>query len=251
MKKIIGSCTLYRGDCFKVLAGLDIRADAVISDPPFGITDCGWDIALPFAQFWETVEPLAKPSANYVLFGCGKFAIDLVTSKYKWFRYDLIWQKNNKCGFLNANLQPMRIHEAILVFGQPGFCKKATYNPQKTPGGKPRKFDCERKVSGVYGACPIVTANLDGNQHPCSILPFSHDRGDNQKSDFHPTQKPLALMEFLVRSYTNEGDLVIDPFMGSGTTGVACAKLGRRFIGIEQETEYFHAAVKRIHEVEQ
>src|SRR5215469_4414688 len=132
----IGNSTLYCGDCFEILPHLLIKADAVISDPPFGITACDWDIALPFDHFWEVVECKTKPTANFVFFGCGKFTVDLVNSKRKWYRYDLVWQKSKKVGFLNANLMPMRNHESILVFVRPGFFKASTYNPQKTSGGR-------------------------------------------------------------------------------------------------------------------
>ena len=237
----IGSCSLYCGDCFDILPKLEIEADEVISDPPFGITDCDWDVLLPLARFWETVERITKPTANFVLFGCGKFTVALINSKYRWYRYDLVWQKSKKCGFLNANLQPMRNHESILVFTRPGCFKAATYNPQKTPGGRIGIKRTKRR-GGVYSVEGGVHY-ADGTQHPCSVLPFKSDWGK------HPTQKPLALLEWLVKSYTNEGDIVIDPFMGSGTTGVACAKHGRRFIGIEKDKAYFDTATKRIKEV--
>jgi site-specific DNA-methyltransferase (adenine-specific) len=105
-KRTIGNCVLYHGDCFDILPKLDCRADAVISDPPFGITACDWDILIPLARFWDMVDRKTKPTANFVLFGCGRFSVDLINSKYRWYRYDLIWHKNNKVGFLNANLMP-------------------------------------------------------------------------------------------------------------------------------------------------
>jgi site-specific DNA-methyltransferase (adenine-specific) len=194
---------------------------------------------------WELVDYKTKPTANFVMFGCGCFAIDLVNSKYRWYRYDLVWQKNNKVGFLNANKMPMRNHEQVLVFGRPGFQESATYNPVKTPGGRPFVKKTRVRQGGVYPASSY-TSESDGSRHPCTVLAFDHDRYKDEQRGFHPTQKPLALMEWLVKSYTNEGDLVIDPFMGSGTTGVACAKLNRRFLGIEQKTEYFETAVERI-----
>jgi len=247
-EKTIGNCLLYHGDCFDILPKLDVQADAVISDPPFGITDCDWDILLPFARFWDMIACRSKPTANFVLFGCGKFTVDLINAKYLWYRYDLVWAKNNKVGFLLANKMPMRNHESVLLFGRPGYQESATYNPQKTPGG--RVFTDKKRVrsGGVYPAS-TYTSESDGTFHPCTVLSFDHDRQNNQKAlNLHPTQKPLALMEWLVKSYTNEEDTVIDPFMGSGTTGVACAMHNRRFIGIEQNEEYFETAVKRIYE---
>ena len=240
----IGNATLYCGDCFDILPKLAVEADAVISDPPFGITACDWDVAPPLGLFWDLVDRKTKQTANFVLFGCGVFMIDMINSKYRWFRYDLIWAKNNKVGFMNANKMPMRNHESIMVFGRPGFQEAATYNPQKTPGGRSGIKKVKTKA-GVYPATEHIHES-DGTLHPCSVLPFKSDK-DNVKK-LPPTLKPLALMEHLVKSYTNEGDTVIDPFMGSGTTGVACAKHGRRFIGIEKNEKYFDIACKRIHE---
>jgi site-specific DNA-methyltransferase (adenine-specific) len=239
----IGNCTLYCGDCFEILPHLKIKADAVISDPPFGITACDWDVALPLDHFWEVVECKTKPMANFVLFGCGRFSADLVSSKRKWYRYDLIWHKNNKVGFLNANKMPLRNHESIMVFGQPGFRDAATYNPQKSPGGR-AGIKTNNLRGGIYTCKGRYTSVSDGTLHPCSILPFDSDKSKHPNQ--HPTQKPLALMEFLVKSYSDEGDTVIDPFMGSGTTGVAALQNNRQFIGIEKERQYFDIACQRI-----
>jgi len=242
-KVTIGGATLYCGDCLDVLPKLKVKADAIITDPPFGITNCDWDKVPSLDHFWKVIDRKTKQTANFVLFGCGKFSVDLVNSKYCWFRYDLIWAKNNKVGFLNANLMPMRNHEHILVFGRPGFQKAATYNPQKTPGGKASIKIVNRK-SGVYKTKGNHTSISDGTLHPCSVLLFNSDK--NKNHGLHPTLKPLALMEFLVKSYTNAGDIVIDPFAGSGTTGVAAIQMGRTFIGIEKKKQYFDIACQRI-----
>ena len=235
--------TLYLGDCFEILPNLKINADALISDPPFGITACNWDVALPLDHFWEIVACKTKPTANCVLFGCGRFTVDLVNSNRKWYRYDLIWLKNNKVGFLNANKMPLRNHESIMVFGQPGFRDVATYNPQKSPGGR-AGIKVNNLRSGIYTCEGRYRSVSDGTLHPCSVLPFDSDKSKHPGQ--HPTQKPLALMEFLVKSYSDEGDIVIDPFMGSGTTGVAALQNNRRFIGIEKERQYFDVACQRI-----
>jgi site-specific DNA-methyltransferase (adenine-specific) len=240
---IIGNSTLYCGDCFEILPGLLIKADAVISDPPFGNTSCDWDVALPLDRFWEVMECKAKPTANFVLFGCGKFSVDLVNSKRKWYRYDLIWYKNNKVGFLNANKMPLRNHESIMVFGQPGFRDAATYNPQKSLGRR-AGITTNNLRGGIYTCKGRYTSVSDGTRHPCSVLPFDNDK--SKHPGLHLTLKPLALMEFLVKSYSNEGDTVIDPFMGSGTTGIAALQNNRRFIGIEKERHYFDIACQRI-----
>jgi site-specific DNA-methyltransferase (adenine-specific) len=235
----IGNATLYCGDSFRILPKLDLQADAIISDPPFGITNCKWDKPIPLDKFWAMVEGLTKQSANFVLFGCSKFTVDLINSNRKWYRYDLTWQKTKKCGFLNSRLMPMRNHEQILVFGRPGFKAKTTYNAQKIAGGKPYVKTTNHK-SNVYQGKGEYTHISDGTLHPGSVLYFKSETGG------HSTMKPIPLMEFLVRSYTNENDVVIDPFCGSGSTGIACIKHNRRFIGIERDKKFFDIAVDRI-----
>jgi site-specific DNA-methyltransferase (adenine-specific) len=235
----IGNATLYNGDCFDILPKLDVEFDALITDPPYGISDCGWDYSIPLDTFWDMVERKTKPTANFVLFACGKFTVALVNSNPEWYRYDMIWVKNKKCGFLNANLQPLRNHESILVFVRPGFFKKKTYNPQKTPGGRTGVRKTKRR-GGVYRSIDGCEKYYDGTMHPCSVLHFKNETGQ------HPTQKPVPLMEHLVKSCSNEGDIVVDPFMGSGSTGVAAINSGRRFIGIEREQHFFDIAVQRL-----
>jgi len=236
----IGDATLYHGDCFRVLPRLDIKTDAVISDMPFGITNIDWDQAPPLDALWNMLERRTKQSGNFVLFSAGKFTVDLISSRRNFYRYDLVWAKSRKCGFLNANLQPMRAHESILVFVRPGFFRVATYNPQKEPGGKTRITTRNHKSSVYDNKGEHTHVNTDGLIHPCSVLPFSSETGH------HPTQKPLALMEWLVKTYTNEGDTVLDMFCGSGTTGVACINTNRKFVGIERDERYFDIAVERI-----
>ena len=240
MKKVeIGNATLYCGDSFDILPMLDVVADAVISDPPFGITNCKWDKPIPLNTFWNMIEPRTKQSANYVLFGCGGFTTDLIISKRKWHRYDMIWVKSKKCGFLNANLMPMRNHESILVFGRPGYRKASTYRPQKTLGGRER-ITIRNHKSTVYKNKGEFTHVSDGLQHPSSVLYFQSEFGQ------HSTQKPIPLMEHLIKSYSNEGETVLDCFMGSGSTGVAAINTGRRFIGIERDEDIFNTAIERI-----
>jgi len=238
-KVTIGDCTLYCGDAFDILPKLDVKVDAVISDPPYGSTDCDWDVKIPLDSFWTMVEERVKPSASYVLFGCGKFSANLINSMYRWYRYDLIWVKSKKCGFLNANLQPMRNHESIHVFIRPGFFRKAIYNPQKTPGGK-AGIKRRNHKSSVYRDTGEYTHVSDGTRHPSSVLYFKSESGQ------HPTQKPVDLMEWLVRTYSHEGNIVLDPFAGSGSTGIACVNTDRAFVGIEQDPDFFHIACNRI-----
>ena len=219
-KAEFGNSVLYHGDAFEVLPTLDDGLiDSVVSDPPYGVTDFDWDKVPPFERMWQLFEAKSKDNANFVLFGCGGFTIDLINSKRPWYRYDLCWCKNNKTGFLNSRLMPLRNHETVMLFGKPGHQKTATFNPP------------------------------NGAVHPCSVLPFDHERGNNQQSQHaHPTQKPLQLMGYLLMLYSNPGDLVLDPFAGSGTTLEAAMKLGRQFIGIERERQYYEIACKRLEE---
>lgn len=215
------SGVLYCGDAFEILPTLeDGTIDSVISDPPYGVTNHSWDQAPPFDKMWLLLEKKSKQNANFVLFGCGGFTIDLINSKRHWYRYNLTWIKNNKTGFLNSRLMPMRNTEDVLIFGKPGFQKIATFNPPQ------------------------------GTTHPCSALAFDHDRGNGQQGlNLHETQKPLNLMGYLLMLYSNPGDLVLDPFAGSGTTLEAALRLGRRFVGIERERRYYEVACKRLEEV--
>jgi site-specific DNA-methyltransferase (adenine-specific) len=235
----MGNATLYLGDCFSILPKLDVHADARISDMPYGVTACRWDKPVPLDTFWSMVDGLTIPTANFVLFGCGRFSHKLYNSNPDWFRYELIWQKTKKVGFFNANLQPMRNHESILIFGRPGFQKASIYNAQKTASGKVYSKIISRR-SNIYRDNGEYVHVSDGFQHPCSVLSFASERGQ------HPTQKPILLMEHLVKSYSNEGDVILDPFIGSGSTGVAAINSGRKFIGIEQNEMYFDIACERI-----
>jgi len=263
MEKIeIGNATLYHGDCFNVLESLeDGSIDNVISDPPYATesfgkcTACEWDKPVPLNEFWKLIQRKTKPSANIVLFGNMKLAYDLIDTNKEGFRYDLVWAKNNRVGFFNANLQPLRSHENVLLFcNKPGNMLASTYNPQKTYGG--RLFverTATRKEGGVYPPRKAYTSRCaDGMTHPHSILSFDHDRGCNlPEKCLHPTMKPLQLLRWLILSYSNPGDVILDPFMGSCTTGEAAVRLGRRFIGIERERQYFDISCRRLEAIQQ
>ena len=147
---------------------------------------------------------------------------------------------------MNASKMPMRSHEQVLVFGRPGHRATSTYNPVKSPGGRVGMRSISRNPSDVYGFASDHVSVSDGNIHPSSVLAFDSDRGNNQQGLMHPTQKPISLMEFLILTYTNENDVVLDPFMGAGSTALACAMTNRRFIGVEKEQRYFDLAIKRL-----
>lgn len=221
----------------------DKSIDMVLCDLPFGITANHWDCVLPLDKLFEQYNRIIKDNGAIVLFGSQPFTTDLINANRKYFRYELIWEKEQGSNFINANRMPLKSHENMLVF----YKKLPTYNPQKIQG-KPYKFNQNNTALisniGLKVKRVISTYNADGLRFPKSILKFDRDKGK------HPTQKPVALCEWLIKTYTNEGDLVLDNTMGSGTTGVACVNTKRRFIGYELDPKYFEIATQRLHETE-
>lgn len=238
---------LRQGDCLEVMKDIpDGSVDMILADLPYGTTACKWDTIIPFEPLWEQYKRIIKPNGAIVLTASQPFTSALVMSNPKMFKYELIWNKVLPTGFAIAKYQPMKQHESVLV-----FCRgKTTYNPQLISREKPRKYN---RTHRSYNGSENLQSHdgqdrvLDSYQ-PRSILEFSNA---NQKDKLHPTQKPVALFEYLIKTYTNEGDLVLDNVMGSGTTGVACKNLNRNFIGIELDEEYFEIAKKRIEEANQ
>ena len=229
---------LYHGDCCDILPTLEAGSvDAVITDPPYGTTACKWDSVIPFAAMWAGIKHVVKSRAAVVLFGSQPFTSALVMSNPKWFRVEWIWEKAMGTNYLNANRDPMKIHENVIVFcdGYP------TYNPQKTKG---KPYRATRGAAGDFIRDKTVGGYLtknDGLRYPTTIQKFNKDN-----DLIHPTQKPVALLEYIIKTYTNPGDIVLDFAMGSGTTGVAAMRTGRRFIGIEMGADYYRIAEQRI-----
>jgi site-specific DNA-methyltransferase (adenine-specific) len=240
------SITLYHGDCLEVMKQIpDKSCDACICDLPYGTTSCAWDAVIPFEPLWEHYKRIIKPNGNIVLFASGKFVFSLYNSQPNLYRYDLIWQKS-KCGSpLTAKYMPMKMHEHILVFGNSG----AIYNPQMSVGGKPYKKDYNHaygvKNNHKYGIKGVHTENY-GERQPISVLRF--DQKWRRQDQNHPAEKPVDLLRYLIRTYSNEGDTILDNTMGSGSTGVAAVMENRKFIGIELQENYHQIAVKRINE---
>jgi site-specific DNA-methyltransferase (adenine-specific) len=239
--------TLHHADCFKQMQQLeDDSIDALITDPPYGLTNLRWDTKIDWPLFWNEAHRVCKQEAVIVLFSQQPFTTDLIASNRRAFRYELIWHKSNAVGWLSAKHRPLRAHENILVFA-PRF-QNSTYNPQKEMGFKPYRTT-SRGIALHYGKrrqAGTTAVSLSGERFPRSVLRFSN----SNRPSLHPTQKPLELLLWLVRTYSKAGDVVLDPFMGSGTTGCACLQTGRGFIGIEREEEYFQAAEMRLGEVE-
>jgi DNA modification methylase len=229
---------LIHGECLEAMARLpDASVDMVLCDLPYGTTACKWDSVIPFEPLWAQYRRIAKRNAAIMLTAAMPFTASLVLSNPKDFRYSLVWDKVGVTGFLDAKKRPMRRHEDIMVFGQ----GMPSYNPQMWQS-TPYKV----KRSGntpVYNTCDRVSSESDGARYPTSVIQISNAK---QIGKVHPTQKPVALMEYLIRTYTNEGDTVLDNTMGSGTTGVACVNTGRSFIGIERDDKYFAIAQDRI-----
>jgi DNA modification methylase len=228
---------LMHGDCLEVMRDIPNGSiDMVLTDPPYGTTQCKWDSVIPFEPMWEQLKRVTKKNGAIVMTASQPFTSALVMSNVKMFRYDLKWIKRSGTGFYNANRMPLRAHEDIVIF----YKALPTYNPQKT-SGKP--YSLKRgSASDVYvGKDLCVTVNETGDRHPLSWREFKRDADKH-----HPTQKPVALMEYLIKTYTNEGETVLDFTMGSGTTGVAAKNLNRKFIGIELDETYFNIAKERI-----
>ena len=228
---------LHLGDCLDVMQDIpDGSVDMVMTDPPYGTTACKWDAVIPFEPMWAQLKRIVKPNGAIVLMASQPFTSALIMSNVVMFRYDLKWIKTQATGFYNANRMPLRAHEDIIVFYQ----SLPSYNPQKTAG---EPYVQKRgSASEVYqGKDLSVTVNETGMRHPLSWRVFQRDADKT-----HPTQKPVALMEYMIKTYTNPGETVLDFTCGSGTTGVAAANTGRRFIGIEMDADYFTVASARI-----
>lgn len=230
---------LYRADCLDLLLTLEAQSiDAILTDLPYGTTACSWDIIIPFAPMWKAVRHVLKPRGVFVTTASQPFTSLLVASNLAWFKYCWVWDKHLPIGFLDANRKPLKRHEDIAVFSENGHA----YNPQKTAGKPYHKG--KRALTPSYGAYVCLEGhNESGDRFPTTIIDISN--ADRNK-DGHPTQKPVALYEYLARTYTSEGDMILDFCMGSGTTGLAALKLHRNFIGVEIDRHWFDVARKRL-----
>jgi len=234
---------LIQGDCLEKMKDIhDKSVDMVLTDPPYGTTVCKWDTVIPFEPMWEQLNRIIKPNGAILMTANQPFTSALVMSNPKMFKYDWCWRKPKGTGHLNAKKMPMRDKEDIVVFYQ----KPCMYNPQMVSGDPYKAKPGKSKANGedCYGVYDDIREDNDGFRYPRQVIEHPiHERGK-----LHPTQKPVALMEYLIKTYTREGETVLDFAMGSGTTGVACKKINRNFIGIELDLEYFKIAEKRINE---
>lgn len=240
---------LHIGDCLEVMKSIPGGSvDLILCDLPYGTTACKWDSVIPFGPLWEQYRRISKPSAAIVLTAAQPFTTALIASNMREFSYTWVWDKKFAANFVQAKRMPLRVHEDVVVFCKSG--KMPAYFPQITQRDKPIKKGGNRQSAAIpirqteTAAAFAASGKTYDEKFPETIIEFNCREGRG----LHPTQKPVALMEYLIRTYTNEGDTVLDNCMGSGTTGVACINTGRRFIGIEMDAGYFQVAQGRIME---
>jgi len=229
---------IIQGDCLEVMQHIPDRSvDMILCDLPYGTTACEWDTVIPFEPLWEQYRRIIKDNGVIVLTASQPFTSALVMSNIKMFKYCWYWDKKQGTGFLNSKKQPLKSIEEVVVF----YKEQSTYNPQMRLGFKP--YTCKQGDTKTqnYGKQTVAITVSDGSRYPLNIIEFIRD-----KEKTHPTQKPVALFEYLIKTYTNEGDLVLDNCAGSGTTGVACKNTNRNYILIEIEKKYCDIARKRL-----
>jgi DNA modification methylase len=235
---------IINGECIHEMSKIpNGTIDMILCDLPYGTTQCKWDTIIPFNDLWEQYVRIIKPNGAIVLTACQPFTSNLVMSKPNLFRYSLVWEKSKSTGYLNSKKMPMRSHEDILVF----YKNLPTYNPQMTEGlpydkGKAnRPTDVYREQKGE-----IHVKNDTGLRYPRSVQYFK--TAESEGKVYHPTQKPISLMEWLIKTYTNENDIVLDNCIGSGTTAIAAIRTNRRYIGIELDINFYNITNQRIEE---
>jgi DNA modification methylase len=242
---------LYNDDCFNIFPKIEDKSinlfllDLPYANKKFGnCTACAWDTPIDLEKMWVEIKRMMKPNAIIIFFCNTKFGYSLIHSNPKWFKYEITWKKGNKkVGFLGAKKQPLKQTEFLYIFKK----EQGIYNPQMTYGNKPYKDDVRKKAKkcGVYGEDMIAKPVINkGERYPTNILDFSPPY--SKKKTFHATEKPVDLLEWLIKTYTNEEDLVMDFCMGSGSTGQACKNTNRKFIGIEKDEEIFKLAEQRL-----
>lgn len=251
------SIELYEGDCISIMEELnqqDLKVDLVLTDIPYGTTKCRWDSIIPFNKMWNCLENITYDNTPICLFGKEPFSSNLRLSNLENFKYDWVWNKENSTNFMLAKKRPLNPLELVSVF----YKKQPTYNPQRRPKtisyDGTRTSESDKKINKQNSE---ILGNFsrrryyedDGTRYPIQLITFNSQANEcNNSNRYHPTQKPVVLLEYFIKTYTNPGDIVLDFTMGSGSTGVACKNLGRSFVGIELEHKYFEIAKKRIYE---
>ena len=240
---------LIQGDCISVMDQLiteNIKVDLVLTDLPYGTTQCRWDNIIDYEDMWTCINQLTYPTTPVLLFGNEPFSSHLRLSNLKDYKYDWVWDKSVRTGFLNAKKMPLKQYEHVHVF----YKKQCTYNPIMWEGKEeshPHKTT--KKTNYIYGKHDNVNPKLTKMKYPTNIIQVNARSNEcNNTKRLHPTQKPVELLEYLIETYSNKGDTVLDFTMGSGSTGVACKNTGREFIGIELDESYFKIAEERIND---
>ena len=237
--------TLYQGDCLEVMPQLEARSfDCILADLPYGKTQCKWDSVIPFEPLWEQYKRLIKQNGAIVLFGIQPFTTDLIMSNREWFKYCWVWEKDNPSNFGNCQYMPMKYHEDIVVFGK----KTIQFNPQMRDVGKVSNVGGFKTSSLVSFKTPVksIPQNTTTFRYPSTILRFDRPKHNSSDQQIHPTQKPIALLEYLIRTYTNEGDMILDNTCGSGSLLVAARNTNRRAVGIDMDEGYCRVAAGRL-----
>ena len=237
---------LMQGDCLERMKEIpDGSVDMILADPPYGTTACKWDSIIPLTPMWEQLKRVIKPNGAIVMTASQPFTTTLISSNMQGYCYNWVWNKRFAGNFVLAKRQPLKDHEDVCVFSLDG--KMPTYAPIMLDRDKPikkGKNGCELGAIPLRGSCKYVGKMYD-KKYPTSVTSLEFSSRDASRG-LHPTQKPVALMEYLIKTYTNESETVLDFTMGSGTTGVACKNLGRKFVGIELDDNYFNIAKERI-----
>lgn len=243
---------LLQGDCLEVMKTIkDNSVDLILCDLPYGTTQNKWDSVIPFDELWSHYKRIIKDNGAIVLTSQGIFTARLILSQEDLFKYKIVWIKSKSTNFLNAKKQPLRKHEDVCVF----YKKQPTYNPQMTEGESYDKGIRKDQFTGSYGYFKPKHVRSNGKRYPNDVVFYNEEiyddciyvkTAESEGKVYHSTQKPIALLEYLIKTYTNEGDLVLDNCMGSGSTGVACRNTNRNFIGIELDKNYFEIAKRRI-----
>ena len=232
---------IYNEDCLEGMKRIDDKSiDMILCDLPYGTTQNKWDSVIPLDELWKEYKRIIKDNGAIVLTSQGIFTANLMLSNEKWFKYKLVWVKSKATNFLNAKKQPLRKHEDICVF----YNKQPQYNPQMTEGEPYDKGVRKNQLTGSYGDFNPVHVKSEGMRYPTDVVYFK--TAESEGKVYHPTQKPVALFEYLIKTYTDEGETVLDNCIGSGTTAVACLNTNRNFIGFEKEEKYCKIANERI-----
>jgi site-specific DNA-methyltransferase (adenine-specific) len=248
--------SLYNSDCLEQMQSIEpCSIDMILCDLPYGTTACPWDTIIPFDKLWEQYNRIIKDKSAIVLFGSQPFTSKLILSNLEMFKYEIIWEKSRGSNFMHSKFMPLKVHENIIVFSKSpsAYNSKSNYMnyyPQMVKGKPYDKGTIINDAKHLTGKVKEYNGvNKSGNRYPRDVIYFSSDSDGNDRG-LHPTQKPVKLLEYLINTYTKEGDLVLDNCMGSGSSGIACLKTNRNFIGIEKEQKYFNIAKERIENFE-